>query len=1262
MKSRIVPAWAAVFFAAALPALSIPELEQGYLWLSENNHAGAREVFSAYALNPEPPEDALLGLALCDWAEGSFPAMAGSLARLIEAYPDSPFLPAYLAMMDAGGLQGLHPKERLEALAAASRSAVHAERVAEREMEARGMLLDPAAAESARNAGVLLDQWRVAGLFGRSGARDMIRRFGPERGMAESWDGWLGEARVREVTPVNHIGWVDLDGFFHPRAGIAYAFNAVESRGAGEAWLTVESPSDVRVWWDGQPVLEKTRDTLDESRKTTVRVPLREGKILLAVKCAPQGEWRFRASLQPTREGAPDWMTVPLDTAQFADFELVPFERKFTERPPHVPVHSEYPVPLPEPEFSYDGPLADFLLAVWHAERHEHARAIELLQSAAGAAPDFALIHSLIGETALERAKIRPGSKARFQQEAETAFNKALELDPRSKSALLGLVSYYIDRDQTDQAYGLLEERLDEYPSLGAEGYTGLVEYTRGLLLSRKGFETEAARLFEKAAGEFLPSHEIPRRLYEFHSQNHAVKKAAAISAYALDRFPANLTFLNQAARLDPEIADAPDAVPLLRRALDMFPHSLEYGMALGRALEHRGETDEALSLYEQLAERFPNHPQPMEQHADLATLTEGKVALKTYDGLHREFPMRQKPFRMLRDAGGRSDFAYQQYDVRLEDVDQSVADRWTDSRADAVYLLDIMVLQLYPGGTYDQYIHQALRILNQEGVNEWSEIAIPGGGNIELLEARTLTPDGREWAVTNIQESGGRRSVSMYGIEEGAIVEYAYLERAGRLEPGSNVYAGGYFFGTVDDHMLLSKLTIVRHRDVPFHMDANPESLPVTIEEKGEWIVYDWEQWLSEGVRGEDYAPTLSLRVPSLQVTTAADWIPFADRVRATMNGFEEKHPAIESLANELGADLEDKYARVEAVHDWINQNIEESGGGETTADAAALRTGNRFLKIRLARQLLDLMGVETRLAIAIENDEGDGFRPLPFPNYPGASLLIVPEQEGMDRRAVIDFGSRYAPMTNTLPQIRERVALVYDGPAPWFEPVEPDLWDRGLILRRASLTVGTDGAADVKGEYVYDYGYGRQIREAAANPEVIQRLADSQLSNDLRGVRIDDYSLDYLDDLDRAPALRFEGEIPDILIPAGGGEQTIKSVLVPVNAASLVSDATRQSPAVFESSPVRDRLELRLSLEPLLRDNAKIQLPEDVLYISEFGYYALFHAWEGNDAVIRRSMLVPAQEIDPEAYPRFAEFCRQIDEAEERPIRVRPGAEEPK
>ena len=434
------------------------------------NQIDAAQTEFTKQLESNPGEEALQGLYLAAWARGQAPEMAEILTRLLNDYPRSQFLPAYLSMWGNSEFHGWKASDRAALLQKAienSTSFIHRQILAHEWMETLDMLLDENVKKAAQEAGVLLNYWAVVGPFGRYGAADLFNPFGPEKGLQDEYLGWRGKVSVQNIDNPDLAGLIEFSSLIHPDTGIAYAFNAFESETDAEAWLTIQSPADFQIWLNGQPIMEKTYLLLDTAKLHTASIPVRKGKNLLVVKSQKtNGSWWVRSSLISKDEEKLYISSIPFQSSDFESLFLTPFEVK-TSRPLECSVvSSPYPLALSESKTEAQVISEAVFLASWHLNRAEYQAARLYLEQGQKIAPDFALLHSLHGDVSLQLARSRPGSKLRFYQEAETSLSKALSNDPYCISAMTELVAYYLDRTQIDQALDNFKDHLTKYPDI----------------------------------------------------------------------------------------------------------------------------------------------------------------------------------------------------------------------------------------------------------------------------------------------------------------------------------------------------------------------------------------------------------------------------------------------------------------------------------------------------------------------------------------------------------------------------------------------------------------------------------------------------------------------------------------------------------------------------------------------------------------------------------------------------------------------------
>jgi len=1211
--------------------------------------------------------DALDGMALVQWTRGNMPKAAELWMELAAKGTLRPWWSGYLAALSLPELQGIPVKQRerlLKDLTSESSPLPESKRIdAWREyLEWAEKWADPAQAKrAAERSGAISDWWFVVGPFGANGTMDLWEPFSPETDLSpKSFPGWISSVTRTEIPASDPAGMLDLDSLIYPSRGTAYAFTAIQSEGEADALLTVESPSNYVVWWDGKPLATRCIERRDFQTETTVQVHLRAGLIPILVKSCQHGsDWWVRVSLRPRYNGhSLNWSVAKKDESILKGLVFYPIDNKTPER-------YRQPIVFAVDTSSYIMPdnvrlRSRILSAIYGSlinfRKGEFPWAGQSLEPALKA--NIAQAYSLLGDLKMREAAYRPPSRSRLQREAETAYQKAIELYPATLGAHVGLITYLLDRENTDQALESLKKVEPILKDAGIE-YRAGIDYAYGLLYYRKNWMDESLAALQRAAQILPPSAEIFRRIARMQDGWRNRVEALETLKKGLAAYPHNGALLEEAiANVDGGPLDSTISAAF-EQTLQIHPFSLGDHLRMVRGLRSAGMREQAGTLCAKMQALYPYRPEPLAESAGLQAEQPSShlptPAIDLYRKVLEIAPQNQEARKTLRQFGYGEDELFERYDVRLEELDLTQADRWKDSRAPDILLIDVMVLILDSQGTYRQYVHQAVKILNSEGRQRWAETVIPRGEGVEVRQARSILPDGTEWPVQHVAELGEKQALSMYGVEPGTIIEYAYLESvSGNLHPGYNHYAGGYFFGGIDEPMLVSKLTIITPEDMNYLLQVKPEEFG-TKEPLGDGrVALMWEKRLQDGIREESHMPPVSEVVPCLRFSTWVDWRFFLENWREQLMGRTEEGSELDEIVGLFDPSDPDL---VRKVYDWIQKEIEPTAGSYTTLDTAILRTGSAREKSMLAQTVLARLGKQCALGLVITNEPEDGFAPQPGSGVSGQLLLRV--ETGGENPTWLDFNSRHIAMGEVDGKSRSQAAFVLSATGEYFEPVDWTFWPRGWIERTFELTPQPDRSVLVGGMYGYRGTHRRALLTLIVDKEAERRFKDSQVSGDLRGIVLERTELQNADSPYGTPQLHFAGRIPSFLQPGENDMLRLPAVPSPLKISGLVGEVTRQTPVDFNSPPVTEPMDMRVSLRPMIDAGYDmVLLPQDYLCISAYGYYSLTYRQEGDDLFVRRSVLVPVQRIETKDYARFAEFCRGIDEAERRDILFRKSA----
>ncbi len=242
---------------------------------------------------------------------------------------------------------------------------------------------------------------------------------------------------------------------------------------------------------------------------------------------------------------------------------------------------------------------------------------------------------------------------------------------------------------------------------------------------------------------------------------------------------------------------------------------------------------------------------------------------------------------------------------LKVEDFDDDALAKIPQARAGAIYLIDNSILEIFPNGTGRMFTHIAVQLKNKEGRERFAEISIPRGRGVHLLWARTLSPDrSQSFEPKSIHDLGSGTGISMIRLEDNSIVDYAYEQLFDRQElPGVAYQDHSFLFGGHEDPMLISRFAVKVPKGVNFRYSVHPSDFDPRIDRRIDDAWFVWEQRDIEGVKKEQFQPSLTELVHSVRISTIPDYVVPQRQMRSIDRGRMEQEARIRALAEDLGA-----------------------------------------------------------------------------------------------------------------------------------------------------------------------------------------------------------------------------------------------------------------------------------------------------------------------------------------------------------------------
>ena len=581
---------------------------------------------------------------------------------------------------------------------------------------------------------------------------------------------------------------------------------------------------------------------------------------------------------------------------------------------------------------------------------------------------------------------------------------------------------------------------------------------------------------------------------------------------------------------------------------------------------------------------------------------------------------------------------------------------------APAVFVLDRLVERIFPDGGRALLTHSIVRVQSKDALDRWGEVNVPAGA--EVLTLRTVKPD---LSVREPEDIFGKETVSAPELEVGDFVEWETLES---IEPGA-AFGGGFigqrfYFQSSEAPLERSEYIVVAPQALPLDVDARAGVAPPTEQKLPGGLVR--RRFVAERVPQvfPERAAVAALHwIPSVRLSSGVDansWVGFVtDRLSAISRG----NPAVQSVAKSVlelaGGKTASPWLRAKALVSWVTTNIEAEGGADDPASFAVARgRGNRLAAALALAKLLDVPAeslLVRPLGIAAFDEPLSVQESMAFSDvllrFPGLNKWNPNPALRRSDDVFVDTRLRYAPFGYLPPGLRGAAALHSQG-APVVKTMVQD-----VRQVRLHITVNTDGDAVVKAS---EHLVGAAAIDWA---EALHQLGPDE---DKRRRRFEEAYLAY----------HFPGAtLEKVNFKPGAAELDLDYQLSIERFATKSPEGLTLEPRFFLAQPGR-----RYATEPVRKTSllmgpdvpldlqATIQWPIEseiselgkVMDVSPLGPRGPRFTEErvvdkvvGSTVVLHRRNHMDIVRVSPDRYPQLSAALRQVDSAEQAPIRVR-------
>jgi hypothetical protein len=342
----------------------------------------------------------------------------------------------------------------------------------------------------------------------------------------------------------------------------------------------------------------------------------------------------------------------------------------------------------------------------------------------------------------------------------------------------------------------------------------------------------------------------------------------------------------------------------------------------------------------------------------------------------------------------------------------------------------------------------------------------------------------------------------------------------------------------------------------------------------------------------------------------------------------------------------------RARSIHELVIDKVRgRSQGIDFSTSAAHVLSqgrGNRLVALKAA---LGSAGIGSHVVLVRTFTQDPAAYRFPRGELYGWAVLRIDLPGGP---AWVDPALRLSPFDDLPAFARGQDAWVLPEPGeapqrirlPQSRPASNDGRDVSL-----QLDVGADGVARGHGRDLYRGFEAATLKDALERLDEVQRkqAVESMLGRGLRGVELESLSVEGEMAVAAPATLAYDVRVQ--LARRQGDRLLLPASLLPARLGRRwAQKAERTAPLVFDA-PEQQSVRVELALPPGKSLRGK-WTPVDLR--TPFGEFRWTAREERGRLVVEERLSLPQQRIEPSRYAQFADFCRQIDEAQGQELAV--------
>ena len=1206
-----------------------------YFW-GENDLAGD-DFKNALTLNPTNPS-ALEGLAIISMLSGDMETSLQSWLGLGRADPQNAAFAAWLLNLsffaDTTALYEHLPEELAEIDAGDDFWLESLVKIKEAQfLYERG---DPDSVQKVKELTGEVGYWsdfQLVGPFSHYGKVDLYYPFPPENNPQKNTYGELPSEQWKSVE-TNTDGYLRINKLIGADEGCIYLRTNIYSPKPQKVYLCFDSNCAISVWASSEQIYERNSFRDQRGEYEVVAVELQEGITTVLIKCLRNsglyyltGDWVFGLRVIDA-EGNPLAQEIP-DKASYAD------------KPQRIEPVFDHTVNELNSE---SGNPFDCLYHSLEALVYGYPElSVDLAEQAVDIAPTYPYFRVMLAYIYISSGKEWQKQAARNQ------LNTAISLDNRCVLAQEELAYYYKSEEKQKQALDAYQATIELNPDY-ISARLGLAQYLFNLHYEKEFLEqiTAVEKLYpDNPQTQYL--------LYQFFEQKHSYATAEKYLRAYLDKRQSDEGSWTKLAYILEDRGDLSGARGVWQRLLSVQKYDISYYVELGRIQERLGDTSGAEAIYQSA---ITNCPYSYKGYMHLALLQEqvGKEeeSQKNFGKAKELAPSDDWLTEYLCTTKGEGELS-SRFDMPANEVLKSKVSPQDYPSADAVTLLDELVVEIFPDYTFTETTHKIIQIMNASGREKWGEFNVPGGEGTTLLEARTFLPGGGYVDASSIKDVGDSKVISLEGLANGSVIEVKYRSNLGQrmIDDLAEYFYASFAFCDYNEPYILSRYIVIVPEDMDIGFAKNKfkgKSEKIDLDGR---FAYVFTMEKVPGIITEPLMPTFTEIAPQVQASTMSDPTPIIEWYRGELWGLTHIGSQVKKKVKELCEGKDSDLGEAQVLYYWVMHEIKGYGGSiyypneaDQTFYSKQGRPNDRAI---LLIAMLSEVGMESELVLLSTSDQVQDAWQHPNSGIFDTCLLYLPNVDGKEYYldlliGDLTFGDFWSDAYG------RKAAYISDN-GYYFGKVSSKSLDRDYTGFNATFDIGKDGGLVVKGSEVF-FGLRSSYRGLYRDPRDRDQLVENMLTSLFPSPALQEVEFYNLDEVDKPFYYTFLLSSPNYAKVEG--QELVFSAIpgqLGLTSAYINTQKRRWPLKFFRTETIRDTIIVKLP-----QDYKIVSLPKDLKLKDYFGEYQLTYRLENGEVYVERFLHLNKKTIKVSDYHNFIDFCAKLDEAEKSNIRIKP------